>query len=166
MLLNEAIKKMHEAAVSSSERFEYLGLATKIELDYMDKLLNPVSSPEGAKFVFVSTVISHGADAKDEYSMSLGAEIQRGNVDGDVLERDIVDFISMTEEVYERLSECEDINEEIRSLTAETSDEYSSFLESFPMSDKKNRKTMIAVIAAVVFAVAAIIAVTVMALGG
>ena len=166
MLQNEAIKKMHEAAARSARMFETLGLTVKIELDYMDKLLNPVPSPEDAKFVFVSAVISKGAEAKDEYSMSVGAEIKRGTVDEDVLERDIVDFLSMTEEIYERLSGCEDVNEEIRLLTQETSDEYSSFLESFPMSDKKNRRTMLTVVAAVIFVAAAIVAVTVMALGG
>ena len=166
MLLKEAIKIMTEATNGVAGEFSALGISSKIEVEYMDKLMNPVTSSDVAKFVFLSVVISGDATNQNEYSMSLGAEIKGGSVNEEILYNDIKDFLAMADEVYERLANSPNIDEDIREMTKETSDEYSSFLESFPMADKKHKKTIVAVTAAVVFAVAAIVAVTILAFGG
>ena len=77
MTVSEAIAKMQATVDASREKLEGNGFVMSVETDYMNGMLRTVDTPERARYVTVSLVVSaEGVAEGEEYCMSLGADIR------------------------------------------------------------------------------------------
>lgn len=140
MTVDAAIARMTEVADLATERLSALGYTATVELDFMNGMLRTVEDKSRAKFITATVVITSPDTPKgDEYCLSLGTEIRGGKVDGDQLERDIVEYGKMVDGSVERLSKFESKAEGVSALAEEASKEYEALVERLNADQKKQR---------------------------
>lgn len=143
---------MTDAAKAVKERLSRFGLDMKIEVDYMNGFFRSMDNPERARYATVSLVMTtEGIKEGDEYCLSLGADIKRGNVDDSRLAEDIVKFEEFAAECERTLEENETALDGLTVLTEKANLEYEKLLAEIDEEQKKSRK--ISLIGNIVFIV-------------
>ena len=138
MTLNEASDYMMRIVTERSERFSGLPLSVKVERDLMDKLFSPTEKERAARFIAVSIVLSaEGGSSEDEYALSLGAEVKRGEVSEGELSRSLAELDRAIDETVRRLTEAEDVAAELSALCRESEAEYDVFLGEMKKSSRR-----------------------------
>ena len=148
MTLHEAGDYMMRLVSERAERFSGLGLSVKIERDLMDRLFSPTEKEKSARFITVSIVLGReDGVSKDEYALSLGAEVKRGEVHESELSRSLAELDAAITETVRRLSSAEDKGAELSALCRESDAEYDVFL------NKMKKSSRISMIRSVAFSV-------------
>lgn len=152
MTVSEAIAKMQATVEASREKLEGNGFVMSVETDYMNGMLRTVDTPERARYVTVSLVVSaEGVAEGEEYCMSLGADIRRKKVDETQLDKDIQNYLTMVDEAAEVIANYEDKTEGLAHLTKKASEEYEKLVAKIEEEQKKSRK--VALIGNIIFIV-------------
>jgi DNA polymerase I-like protein with 3'-5' exonuclease and polymerase domains len=163
MNVSEAISKMQATALAAEKRLSGYGFVTSVVTDYMNGFYKTIDTPEKARFVTVSVVVSKKDGEKDnEYCMSLGAAITRKFVDDNQLAEDSANFEKMVDEAIETLEKYENKEEGLDALVAKANEEYEKFLVKMEEEQKKSRK--LSMISNIIFIVGLVILFIVMAL--
>ena len=150
MKLSEAIERMTEVAEAAMERLARFGLNMKVEVDYMNAFFKTVEKPEKAKYATVSLVMTtEGVKEGDEYCISLGVDIKRGNVDDAQLAEDSKKYEEMAMECERVLDSHETVLEGLTVLTERATAECEKLMAEIEEEQKKSRK--IAMIGNIVF---------------
>ena len=141
MTLNEAVERMNALAKAAEERLSVYGFDTKIESEYMNTSFQTVENPKKAKFVTTALVVSgEGVAEGDEYCMSIGAQIIRGNIDDAQLERDSGKFNQMVDEMIATLEKHEDKIAGLNELTTKANEEYKKLMDGIEENQKKIKR--------------------------
>ena len=137
MTLHEAGDYMMRVVSERAERFSGLGLSVKIERDLMDRLYVETKKEKAARFITVSIVLTdESGRTADEYALSLGAEIKRGEVSETELSRSLAELDTAITETLKRLSRAKDTTAELSTLCRESEAEYDLFLEKMKKSSR------------------------------
>ena len=151
MNYTEAIEKMTEVLEGAKAGFDTLGVSTKIEYDYMDRVMNSIRGPEKAKYITATLVLSTPEIKEgEEYCLSLGAEINSGKVSEDTLGGDVERFLALVKETEERIASSNSAEVAIRELANEASLEFQELVGKIKDEEKKSRLTSIIGIACVI----------------
>lgn len=141
MRTSEAILKMTAIAESAKERLSRFGLDMKIEVDYMNGFFRSMEDPKHARYATVSLVMTtEGVKEGDEYCLSIGASIKRGNVDDARLAEDIVKFEEFLADTERVLEEHETVLEALTALTEKANQEFEKLMAEIDEEQKKSRK--------------------------
>ncbi len=151
MNYKEALEKMTETLTKAMDGFDTLGVSVKLEFDYMDRVMNSLESPEKAKYLTASLVLSTAQTKEgDEYCLSLGAEVNSGKVSEETLNSDIKNFLTLVAETKERIQNSDNPEVAIQELANEASLEFQELVEKIKENEKRGRLTSIIGIACVV----------------
>ena len=151
MNYTHAIEKMTEVLERAKEGFDTLGVSVKLEFDYMDRVMKSIGSPEKAKYITATLVLSTAQTKEgDEYCLSLGAEVNSGKVSEETLNSDIKNFLTLVAETKERIQNSDNPEVAIQELANEASLEFQELVEKIKENEKKSRLTSIIGIACVI----------------
>ena len=141
MKLELARSKMTEIAEGAAERLRALGVEATVEFDYMDGMLRSVEPGKRVRYLTVSVIIAAEGIAKgEEYCLSLGAMLRRGEIDEEMLTRDSDKFNEMINDTVKRLEGAESVTEVIKQMTTEAEAECEKLLEKLEADNKRNRR--------------------------
>ena len=138
MILSEAVERMTSAAEAVAERMREKGLCAKAECTYMNAVFQTVGEPKKARFVAVSVTICIDEDG-DEYCLSVGADIHRGKIEDEQLEKNLSEFDAAADETIARLDSFDTLGEGVAQLAAESRAEYEKLVERLREDHKKQR---------------------------
>ena len=139
MTLECAVERMTEAAELAAVKLRAAGALVSVAVEYLSSYLKTVDEAH-AKFVTVSLVItSDGLPEDEEYCISLGAELRRGNIDSERLECDILKFEKLVAEAEGRISAVENKREAITALAAEAAAEFDRLVAKLNEDHRKGK---------------------------
>ncbi len=144
MNYKETLDRMTEVVKECQEGFDTLGIVTRLEYDYMDRVMKSIESPERAKYLTVTLVLTtDNTPEGEEYCLSLGAEVKNGKVDEDALDRDIENFRTLVSNTKRRVGDYDSSEAAIREMANEASDEFKQLVEKIKEDEKKQKLTSI-----------------------
>ncbi len=159
MTVHEAVKKMEDTLLKAQAELSGFGLDMSIEFDYMNIMFKSVDSPEKARFITASLVIScDGINKGDEYCLSLGVDNKKRGVSEAQLDKDIAGFGEMVRNTLKVIAEHSSPKEALELLTAEATAEFEKVVSDIKKNNNISRIINIAfAVGIVVFFIIAVL---------
>ena len=138
MTVNEALRRMRARIEEAVSRLSPFGVELARETEYMNSLYKPTEDEKRARFISVSVIISaEGLKDEDVYYLTLSAEIKRGQVNEELLQKSENEFERYLSDAEKRLGEAENPAAALAELSAEANAEWTEMLGKLETAKKR-----------------------------